>query len=177
MIGGNEATRSSVHPNPNGRHILFVHQNYPAQFGHIASRLVKDYGYRCTFVSQKPATGMDNGVERMQYFLRGGATARSHYCSRTFENMTWHADGVYRALRARPDLKPDLIVGHAGLGPCLFLRELYDCPIVNYFEYYYHTQGGDLGFRPDFPSSKSVAQWNRLRARARNAMLLLDLEN
>ncbi len=153
-------------------HLLFVHQNYPAQFGHIAAHLVKQHGYRCTFVSQKPA-GMFDGVERVQYLLRGGATARTHYCSRTFENMTWHADGIYRALRARPDLRPDLVVAHAGMGPALFLRELYDCPVVNYFEWFYQPTGGDMDFRPDFPST----EWNRLRARARNAMLLLDLDN
>ncbi len=189
---GEEASAPApVHPDgADGKHLLFVHQNYPAQFGHIAAQLVKQHGYRCTFVSQKPA-GVFDGVERVQYFLRGGATSRTHYCSRTFENMTWHADAVYRALRARPDLKPDLIVGHAGLGPCLFLRELYDCPIVNYFEWFYHPSGGDLDFRPLAETSppnpplrigeggtgERSSEWNRLRARARNAMLLLDLDN
>ncbi len=55
----------------------------------------------------------------------------------------------------------------------MFLRELYDCPIVNYFEYYYLTRGADMDFRPDFP----YPAINRLRARARNAHLLLDLDN
>jgi hypothetical protein len=35
--------------------ILFIHQNFPAQFGHIASYLVKHKGYRCTFASEQPA--------------------------------------------------------------------------------------------------------------------------
>ena len=33
-------------------HILFIHQNYPAQFGHIARYLVQRKGFRCTFLSQ-----------------------------------------------------------------------------------------------------------------------------
>ena len=35
-------------------HVLFVHQNFPAQFGHIATYLVRKKGFRCTFLSQVP---------------------------------------------------------------------------------------------------------------------------
>ncbi len=153
-------------------HIVFVHQNFPAQFGHIASHLVRRHGFRCTFVSQLPA-GMSDGVERVQYVVRGGATEASHYCNRSVESAVWHSHAVFEALKARPDLKPDLIVGHSGYLSTVFLRELYDCPIVNYFEYYYHTTGSDMDFRPDFPNS----ELNRLRAHMRNTVLLLDLES
>jgi glycosyltransferase involved in cell wall biosynthesis len=153
-------------------HILFVHQNYPAQFGHIADHLTRHHGFRCTFVSERPA-GRVGAIERIQYRRKGGATARSHYCSRTFENATWHTHAVYQALKARPDIRPDLVVGHSGFGSTLFLRELYDCPILNYFEYFYRVRDSDMDFRPDFPPS----ELSRLRTRARNATILLDLEN
>ncbi len=153
-------------------HILFVHQNYPAQFGHIAHHLVEKIGFRCTFLSRRQPTGTSK-VERIQYQLRGGATPQTHYCSRTFENAIWHSDAVYRALRTRRELKPDLVVAHSGFLSTVFLRELYSCPIINYFEYFYRMHGSDMDFRADFPSSEA----NRLRARARNAVLLLDLEN
>jgi glycosyltransferase involved in cell wall biosynthesis len=153
-------------------HILFVHQNFPAQFGHIAAYLAQNKGYRCTFLSERPA-GTAAGIERIQYRLRGGATEKNHYCSRSFENAIWHSHAVHEALVARPDISPDLIVAHSGFLSSVFLRELYDCPIVNYFEYYYHTTGSDMDFRPDFPCSTL----GRLRARARNAHLLLDLAN
>src|SRR5262245_21047793 len=132
-------------------HILFVHPNFPAQFGHAASYLVRDHGFRCTFISHKPA-GNTAGVERIQYQLRSGATKHSHYCSRTFENAIWHSYGVFETLQARPDIRPDLVVGHSGFLTTVFLRELYDCPMVNYFEYFYRTAGSDMDFRPDFPS-------------------------
>jgi glycosyltransferase involved in cell wall biosynthesis len=152
-------------------HVLFVHQNFPAQFGHIASYLVKTKGFRCTFVSQQ-APGHADGIERVQYHLQGGATQQTHYCSRTFENAIWHSHAVYEAMRSRPDLKPDLVVAHSGFLTATFLRELYRCPIVNYFEYFYWTTNSDMDFRPDFPCSDI----GRLRARARNATLLLDLD-
>lgn len=76
-------------------HVLFVHQNYPAQFGHVAARLATIPGYRCTFVSKKsPAQGP---VERIQYVLRGGATKHNHTCTRCFENAVHHALAVYAA--------------------------------------------------------------------------------
>lgn len=153
-------------------HVLFVHQNFPAQFGHIASHLAERHGFRCTFVSEKPA-GRLGPIELVQYRIQGGATRHNHYCSRTFENAIWHAHAVYDAVRVRPDLRPDLIVAHSGFGSSLFLKELFDCPIVNYFEYFYRSRDSDMDFRPEFPPR----ELDRLRSRSRNAMLLLDLEN
>lgn len=154
-------------------HIVFIHQNFPAQFGHIAQHLITRHGYRCTFVTEKRG-GVLAGIECIQYKVNGGATAQNHYCTRTFENSTRHAFAVFETLKARPDIKPDLIVGHSGFGSTIFLKELYpDVPIINYFEYFYRTKQSDMDFRPDFPSAPIDA----LRARARNAMLLLDLDN
>jgi glycosyltransferase involved in cell wall biosynthesis len=156
-------------------HVLYVHQNFPAQFGHIARHLLRAKGWRCTFVSQTPG-GVVDGVEKVQYKLAGGATRQNHYCSRTFENAVWHTDAVYQALKARPDLSPDLIVGHSGFGSTLFLRELYPrAPIVNFFEYFYSAHDSDMDFRQDLPWKPPPI--NHLRSRCRNAMILLDLSN
>ncbi|HEY7087482.1 MAG TPA: glycosyltransferase [Tepidisphaeraceae bacterium] len=156
---------------------MYVHQNFPAQFGHIASHLAEKLKWKCTFVSQAQP-GIGNGIERIQYTLAGGATKSNHFCSRTFENTVWHCDGVYRALKARKDVKPDLIVGHSGFGSTLFLRELYpDVPVVNFFEYYYHPHDpdSDMDFRSDL--GWEVPEVKYLRSRCRNAMILLDLQN
>ena len=158
-------------------HVLYVHQNFPAQFGHIARHLVDKLGWTCSFVSQTPG-GMVAGINKIEYKLAGGATKQNHFCSRTFENTVWHCDGVYRAMKARPDIKPDLIVGHSGFGSTLFLRELYPTtPIVNFFEYYYlpHDKDSDMDFRKDLGWPTSELKY--LRSRCRNAMILLDLQN
>ncbi|MGH7201250.1 MAG: glycosyltransferase [Planctomycetaceae bacterium] len=153
-------------------HVLFIHQNFPAQFGHVAAFLAKHHGFRCTFVTERPA-GVSDGVERIQYRAKGGATRQTHFCSRTFENAVWHSHAIFEALKARPDVRPDLVVAHSGFASSVFLRELYACPIINYFEYFYRTKGSDMDFRPDFPCDELT----RLRAHARNAGLLLDLDN
>lgn len=158
-------------------HVLYVHQNFPAQFGHIAKHLVEKKGWQCSFVSQTPG-GVVLGINKIQYKTSGGATLQNHFCSRTFENTVWHCDGVYRAMKAHPEIKPDLIVGHSGFGSTLFLRELYPTvPIINFFEYYYraHDPDSDMDFRKDL--GWPVGEMKYLRSRCRNAMILLDLQN
>lgn len=155
-------------------HVMYVHQNYPAQFGHIGRALARMDGYRVTFVSQK--SGDDgSGMRRIPYQVAGGATSHTHYSARTFENAVWHASGVYDALKPLADeVRPDLIVGHSGFGSTLFLPELFpDTPILNYFEYFYHPTGTDMDFRTEW----ATAEEDKLRSRARNGMILLDLEN
>jgi glycosyltransferase involved in cell wall biosynthesis len=154
-------------------HVLFVHQNFPAQFGPFAFRLAQSPGYRCTFVSHKQE-GIIRGVRCIKYPLKGGATDKTHYFSRTFENAVWHASAVFDVLAATPDVRPDIIVGHSGFGSTLFLRDLYPgVPIINLFEYFYRVTDSDMDFRPDFPPLPT----DRLRARTRNAMILLDLDH
>jgi glycosyltransferase involved in cell wall biosynthesis len=154
-------------------HVLFVHKNFPAQFGHIAAYLIKQKGYRCTFVSETPP-GIVGGIQKIQYRAAGGANDKTHYLTRTFENATAHATGVYEALKPLVTrLRPDLVVGHSGFGSTLFLPELYPAaPVINYFEYYYHPHNSDMDFRPEWP----VLEEDVLRARTRNAMILLDME-
>jgi glycosyltransferase involved in cell wall biosynthesis len=154
-------------------HTLFVHQNFPAQFGPFAFRLAATPGQRCTFVSSNKA-GFVRGVRCLKYVTSGGATDKTHTLSRTFENAVWHAAAVRDRLASAPEVRPDLIVGHSGFGSTLFLRDLYPgVPVVNLFEYFYRPEDSDLDFRPDFPPRPEDLP----RARARNAMILLDLDN
>ncbi len=162
--------------------VLFVHPNFPAQFGHIAGHLVQKHGWRCAFVSETPGGRIDLGggtfIDKVQYRTAGGASRHNHLCTRTFENNVWHCEAVLRAMIERPDIKPDLIVGHSGFGSTLFLRELYpDVPCVNLFEYYYlpHDAQSDMVFRSDL--DWRIAPEKFLRSRCRNAMILLDLQN
>lgn len=152
------------------RQILFVHPNFPAQFGPALSRLSQRGDLECVFATRHPGESMP-GVRCIPYDPRGGATRATHYCSRTFENAIWHTHAVYEACRRARGLAPDLIVGHSGFGTTLFLRELYDCPILGFFEYFYHPHANDMDFRPEFPARPI----DHLRVRARNATLLLDL--
>ena len=58
-------------------------------------------------------------------------------------------------MRARPSLRPDLIVAHGGRGaPTLLLREVVDCPIIIYCEYYFANSHRDISYRIDLPPAE-----------------------
>ena len=60
-----------------------------------------------------------------------------------------------QCLAPRPDLQPDLVVAHGGRGaPTLFLKDLLDCPIINYCEYYFATSHRDISYRIDLPPAE-----------------------
>lgn len=151
--------------------LLFVHPNFPAQFGPVIWRLAALEGVDVVFLSQR-AEGDRNGVRCLRYTSKGGATKATHYCSRTFENAVWGAHAAFDACRTAEGLDPDLIIGHSGFGTTAFLGELFDAPIINLFEYWYRGHGSDMDFRPEFPPREI----DYLRSKTRNAMILMDLQ-
>lgn len=151
--------------------ILFVHKNFPGQFGPALAYL-RSRGVRCWHVNER-VEGHVNGVDCIRYRVQGGATGRNHLSSRSFENAVWHADAIRDAVERAQIPKPDRIVGHSGFGSTLYLRELFDAPTINLFEYYYRLTGADMDFRPELAPTIAEKQ----RAVTRNAMILLDLDN
>jgi hypothetical protein len=112
-------------------HVLFVHQNFPAQFRYIAPRLIRDYGWTCSFCMERVDCELP-GVRKIRYSVRGGATMANSLYTRNFENAVAHANAVFEAMKQAKDLQPDLIVAHSGFGSSLFLPFLYDAPIINF---------------------------------------------
>jgi glycosyltransferase involved in cell wall biosynthesis len=70
---------------------------------------------------------------------------------------------ILEALRARPELRPDLAVANGGRGaPTLFLAEVLDCPIVTYCEYYFAQRASDLTYRLDLPPADPAPYFPRV---------------
>ena len=153
-------------------HVLFVHQNFPAQFKYMAPRLVKERGWQCSFVTER-VEGELPGVRKIIYKARGGASMANSVFTRNYENAVAHAHGVFEAMKEAKDVKPDLVVAHTGFGSSLFLPFLYDAPVINFLEFFYSPAGQDLGFRPEVP----VGETELLRSKTNNAMILLDVVN
>src|SRR5262249_23217564 len=142
--------------------VLFIHDAFPAQFGLLALELTRRLGWRCSFLVQSlsscPAPTQEM-VEKLD--LHPVPLAAEH---RSSDGIPWpqiyghfleQCRAVHDALRARPHLKPDLVVAHGGRGaPTLFLREVIDCPIVVYCEYYFAMSHGDISYRIDLPPAE-----------------------
>ena len=62
---------------------------------------------------------------------------------------------------------PDIIIGHHGWGELLNLPDIWPgVPLLGYFEFYYHHDGIDVGFDPEFPPDPPDFP----RIRAKNAI-------
>lgn len=151
-------------------HILFVHRCSPAQFEAFSRRWMAEGRGQVTFCGEA-ASAPVAGSRFVQYATRGASNDHTHFLSRGFENAVWHAEAVYSALAANPDIRPDVVVGHSGFGSTMLLPQLYDAPIVNYFEIFFATNGGTASFRTD---TKEPA-FARVSHVMNNAVHLMDL--
>ena len=151
--------------------ILFVHQNMPGQFKHLAPTLAAA-GHRVVFLTRRKDIAIP-GVETVSYAVPREATAATHQYVRAFENSVISGQEVIRqlqALRGR-GFVPDVMIAHSGWGEALFLKDAYPrVPLIVFSEFYYRRE--ELYFDTD----RDVSLDQVCRARARNANLLLSLE-
>ncbi|HEX2824855.1 MAG TPA: glycosyltransferase [Burkholderiales bacterium] len=158
--------------------LLFVHQNFPAQFRYLAAALGREGRTEVVALGDAAAAGRRPplpGVRLVTYhFERSGVTA-AHPFAQPFDAAIARGHAVAhrcRALRAE-GFVPDVIYAHPGWGEALFLRDVFpDARIELYGEFYYRASGADVGFDPEFTAAADDA----LRARAKNAAALLSME-
>ena len=136
--------------------ILFVHQNFPAQFSQIAAHLAKQTGNELLALKQPPSANFE-GVGVVPYrFLHDTQTAL-HPLLGEMESKVLRGEAVAEAaLRLRnKGWHPDVIIGHPGWGELLFIRDIWPtAKLVVYCEYYYNAEGQDFNFDPEFQDSR-----------------------
>ncbi len=111
----------------------------------------------------------------MGYQAHGSAHKETHHYLRDFEGHLRRGQTVVRLLlklRDEEGFQPDVVVVHPGWGEGIFLKDVFPkAKIVQYFEYYYQSTGGDVGFDSEFPSTLD----DRLRVRIKNSTQLHSL--
>src|SRR2546427_3225184 len=112
-------------------HVLFIHRAFPGQFRYVAPLLAKRYGLRCTFLTTDRRIAPPPEVAKVNYEPAEGAADDPIAAA---VGPVTHALGAYGALKARPEIQPDLIVSHGSYGSTMLLPYLYDAPIINFFE-------------------------------------------
>jgi glycosyltransferase involved in cell wall biosynthesis len=142
-------------------HVMFLHPNFPAQFGHIAAHLAAEEHWPCTFVTSVDTTHLQLPFVHINYRVKPGPTPKTFFNPETLQELLEHLGAIYNGLRAAPQIKPDLVVGHMSYGTMLYLRNLYPCPFVGYFELLPPRFWTDeLALRPEFPPTESVRLFN-----------------
>ncbi len=154
--------------------ILLIHQNFPGQFKHLAPALVQRGHTVVALTMQKvPATEWQ-GIKLFPYTAARGTTPNVHPWVSDFETKVIRGEACFRAalrLKAR-GFTPDAVVAHPGWGESLFLKEVWpEARLGIYCEFYYHPQGADVGFDPEFPAKDPEGDACRLLLKNVNNLL------
>ncbi len=153
---------------------LFVHQNFPGQYKHLARHLADLPGNQVYFITQ-PNQNQMVGVHKVVYQPNIPDNVNCHPYAGDFDRSVRIGMAVVEAcqlLKSR-GITPDIICGHAGWGEMLFIKDVFpDTPILSYFEFYYHMFNVDVDFDPEFPARNQ----NPFGLRTRNAVSLLTFD-
>jgi glycosyltransferase involved in cell wall biosynthesis len=138
--------------------ILFVHQNFPGQFLHLAPALA-GRGHEVLALTAE-TNKRPSPVRVLRYRLPPECNVKG--LAKTYAEATERAASVARAcaqLAAQENYTPDVVFGHGGWGETLFLRDVWPkARHLTYAEFFYHSKGLDTDFDPEFRRYSLPAQ-------------------
>jgi glycosyltransferase involved in cell wall biosynthesis len=155
--------------------ILFMHPNMPGQYKHLIPEFVKDKSNEVVFITKATKPQME-GVRKIVYQVPRDASPHTHRYLIHAERAVLQGQEVWRALmklKREEGFVPDIVVGHPGWGDALYVKDVYpDTPFFGFFEFFYHSNGADVGFDPADP----VSEDDKARIRTKNMHHMLGLE-
>ncbi|NVK32665.1 MAG: glycosyltransferase [Gammaproteobacteria bacterium] len=152
--------------------ILFIHQNFPGQYKHLAPALAKK-GHKVVAVGMANRSFSD--IEYVKYKTKRGTTRDVHPWVIDYEAKVIRAEACAEAcLKLKQSgFTPDVICAHPGWGEALLLREVWpETPQLHFVEFYYGAIGRDVGFDPEFPTPEFSG---RCRLNIKNTNNLMNL--
>lgn len=154
--------------------VLFVHQNFPGQYLHLAPALAArgDDVVAMAIEAQQALPG----VRVARYKPHRGSSASVHPWVADIETKVIRGEAAaHCALELREKgFRPDVICAHPGWGEALFLKDVFPAaPLLSFIEFFYRANGADYDFDPEFPEDDLPG---RCRLRMKNANSLLNLD-
>lgn len=138
--------------------ILFIHQNFPGQFKHLAPALAARGDDVVATMFNEPVRVPGVRIAR----LHGGYnTGAGHPWARDFDTKIIRAEPTLRAAEAMKagGFTPDVIVAHPGWGEALFVKDVWpDARVGIYCEYFYRAANADHDFDPEFDLNETPAE-------------------
>lgn len=153
--------------------VLFLHNNFPAQYRHVARKLAENKKNQIVFASHRAVEKIP-GVINLKYQPHRKVRADTHHYLRSTETAIINGQSLFRACidLKKKGFKPDIICAHSGWGPSLYVKDLFpDAKLLSYFEWYYHALGSDA----DFLKDSNISFDDQSRIRTKNVPLLMDL--
>ncbi len=154
--------------------VLFIHQNFPGQFRHLAGHLASDRQNRVVAICQPHAPRHPQVPNTITYKPARKPGPPAHHYLRGIEEGVLNGQAVAKVLLQlkKAGFAPDIVIAHPGWGEALYVKDVFpDTALLSLFEFYYHAEGADSNFDPEFPLSFD----GRARIRTRNALHLLNL--
>ena len=137
--------------------ILFIHQNFPGQYLHLAQYLRDTGEHEIVGLGESKnikARGVIKGITTIGYPTPEGAGDKTHPYLRSTETAVRRGQAVARSmleLKAK-GFVPDVVSLHPGWGEGLFVRDVFPESAIQVFcEFYFRAHEADLEFDPDFP--------------------------
>jgi glycosyltransferase involved in cell wall biosynthesis len=156
--------------------VLFVHNNFPAQFRNLAQMLARKPEVKLAAIGSNTAAPMQ-GVRLIKYALADADLADTHPFARRFDLECRRAEQVLYGLStlSSSEFKPDIVFAHPGWGETLPIRTMFpDSRLAVYCEFYYGAQGRDLEFDREFAAPGLDGH---VALQLKNATTLLALED
>lgn len=157
--------------------ILFVHQNFPGQFKHLAPALAAQGHEVVAFVLKDQKPNVWKGVRVIAYKPTVGRSLKIHPWAVAFETKIILGEAVFHAsLKLKAEgFTPDLIIAHPGWGESLFLKNVWEqTKLAIYCEFFYRIHGLDAHFDPEF-ATKAVSDGCRTQIMNINNLLHFDV--
>lgn len=156
--------------------ILLVHQNFPGQFKHLVPILLQNPANQVVAFTMNNFNGPQS-LKVVRYQAAKGTAKDVHPWVAETETKVIRGDAAFRAaLKLKQSgFEPDLILAHPGWGESLFLKQVWPvAKLLIYCEFYYSTEGADVGFDPEF-ASQDASEMCRVRLKNINNLLHFDL--
>lgn len=146
---------------------LFIHQNFPGQYKHLAPLLAAQ-GHEVVGLGMNQLQMPLPGVRYFQHTVQ--PQPHGHRPPPQLKDLHGKvlrgesAAALLESLKAQ-GFTPDVVFVHPGWGEALFVKDVFPkAKLLIYAEYYYGAEGGDAFFDPEF-SNSSPAALQRLRLR------------
>ena len=151
--------------------VLFVHNNFPAQFGFVAQAL-QAQGDRCAAIASTTGRALGDIAVYQWKLARGSTKGIFRLAARAEADLLRAEAAAEAAMRLKKrNFDPELIIGHPGWGETVLMREVFPrAKQILHGEYYYRSSGGDVGFDPEFGMPSIEQKW---RSTAKNATMAL----
>jgi len=154
--------------------VLFIHNNFPAQYRHLATVLAQDPNNKIVFATSNRNNSIPN-VVKVYYEPARAPSPKTHHYLHSTEKAVLHSQAMFRLSQKlkQGGFIPDIVCAHSGWGPSLLIKEIFpDARVLSLFEWYYQSKNSDFDFLPE-AAEHSADDYAKLRFK--NTPILHDL--